>query len=96
MASIPSIRSIRSSVQSSVPSQKQVVEHARRAQGRLTRAFAGSRPEDVFIQAVAGAVGCSVGLRLLRAPGIGTLLASWGPVAVFGFLYHRALSHTRR
>lgn len=67
------------------------VGHLRRAQRRLERAIHGRSESDVAIQAGLGALCAAVGLRLVRSPGIGTVLARWMPVIAFAAIY-RVLS----
>jgi hypothetical protein len=70
--------------------------HLRRAQSRFKQAIITEGTSDAFVQSALGACAAAVGLRVLRAPGIGSLMTRWAPILVFMGLYARLVPSSRR
>lgn len=85
-------QTIRREIQSA---QRELPGHLRRARSRFEKAFDGDSPQDVFIQAVTGAVAASLFLRLVRVGPFGRAVSSIAPMAVFAALYQYLLPNKR-
>lgn len=79
----------------SMPSKSEVRRgvqgHARRAQARIGEMMKGDSPQDIFFQAMVGAVCASTAVRLLRLAPIGAIVSSIAPMAAFALFYQKLM-----